>query len=180
MQTDNPTVADQSGQSRRDQADARLAAERLRPLPAWLTSRGQRRAVALLPTLPLVCGLVAGVLPDGGTQTTLIALTATVSVLTILLLRRTTRLLDAVPDRFLDEREIDERNDAYRRAYQLVGMLLFLLAALAVADGTLTRTSGPELVPGDGWVRILVTSALVATMVPAAVAAWRWVDETDD
>lgn len=33
---------------------------------------------------------------------------------------------------------------------------------------------------GEGWRSIILGLALTATLLPAAVAAWRWRDPTDD
>lgn len=160
--------------------DARLRRHRDRPLPPWLTSRGNRRAVAMLPLVPLACGLVAGTRPDSVLRSTLLAAVALSSVAGILVLRWVTRLLDAVPDRLLDEREIGERDRAYRRAHGLVVGLIGLLMVLAVADGVLSKVTGSPLIPGDGWIAVTISTMLVATMVPAAVLAWRWTDAPAD
>ena len=160
--------------------DARMQQLRHRTLPAWLARRGNRRAVALLPVVPLACGIYAGTLPDTVLRSALMASVAAVCVIGILLLRRVTRLLDAVPDRLLDEREIDERNRAYRRAHALVVGLLGLLAVLAVTDGTWRKVTGTALMSGDGWLPVTMTAMLVAGMIPAAVVAWRWEEPADD
>lgn len=164
----------------RAEMDARLQHKRERALPSWLANRRNRRAVALLPLLPLACGLYAGTRPDDILRSTLLALVALGSVAGILLLRRATRLLDAVPDRLLDEREIGERNDAYRRAHALLVGLLALLTALAVADGTVLKLTGSPLIPGDGWLPVTMTAMLVGGMIPAAVVAWRWTEPSDE
>ena len=36
------------------------------------------------------------------------------------------------------------------------------------------------LIPGDGWIAVTISTMLVATMVPAAVLAWRWTDAPAD
>lgn len=157
--------------------DFRLQAQRLAPLPGWLTGRARRRAVACLPPLALLtCGLLAATRPDDTVHTVLLGATAVLAVAGILLLRRASRLLDAVPDRLLDEREIGERNTAHRHAHGLTIGLLALLSLLAIADASLTRATGDRLIPGDNWIQVLVTATLVACMLPAAVIAWRWTE----
>lgn len=164
----------------RAEMDARLVASRQRPLPAWLASRGNRRAVALLPLLPLAAGLFAGTLEDSILRSALLAAVAALLVAAILLLRWATRLLDAVPDRLLDEREIGQRDAAYKAAHPVVVALLTLLVLVGIADGTAMKLTGLPLVPGDGWLPITLTAMLVSTTVPAAVLAWRWVDPPAD
>jgi hypothetical protein len=136
--------------------------------------------MALLPVLPLVGGLYAGTMPDTLVRTGLMTAVVTVSVVGGLLLRPATRMLDVVPDRLLDEREVGERDNAYRRAHGLVVGLMVLLAMMAVADGTTRKVTGSPLVEGDGWIAITLTAMLVSTMMPAAVLAWRCEEPLDD
>jgi hypothetical protein len=153
--------------------DARIRRHRDRPLPGWLASRRNRRIVALTPVLPLIAGFYAGTLPDDVPRSVLMAAVAVLSVAGILLLRTATRLLDSAPDRLLDEREISERNLAYRLAHGLVVVLISLLALMAIADGLVRKAGSGSLVDGDGWISITITAVLVGAMIPAAVLAWR-------
>ena len=160
--------------------DAQVQHYRQRPLPTWLADRRNRRAMALLPILPLLGGLFAGTLPDTLLRSALMTAVAVLSVASILLLRRSTRLLDAVPDRLLDEREIGERNVAYRRAHNLVFSLLGLVALMAIADGVVRKATDSPLIEGDGWISVTLTVMLVSYMIPAAVLAWRHTESGDD
>ncbi|WP_229071013.1 hypothetical protein [Actinoplanes sp. DH11] len=183
MSTERSTAAeDRAAQLSRllAEKDDQLRLHRERPLPGWLADRRSRRAAALLPVLPLAGGLFAGTLPDTVFRSTLMTAVAALSVAGILLLRRATRLLDAVPDRLLDEREITERNAAYRLSHNVVLALLSVLALMAVADGAMRKVADSALIEGDGWIPIMVTAVLVGTMIPAAVLAWRYTEPLDD
>jgi hypothetical protein len=142
----------------------------------------------VFPVLPLVVGFYAGTLPDSMLRSALMTTVAALSIVGILLLRTGTRLLDSVPDRSLDEREISEREIserelAHRMSHGLVVTLISLLAAMAVADGVVRKTTAASLVDGDGWISITITAVLVGVMIPAAVLAWRHTGDpvgTDD
>jgi hypothetical protein len=165
--------------------------------------RRNRRTLAVFPVLPLAVGFYAGTLPDSMLRSALMTTVAALSIVGILLLRTGTRLLDSVPDRSLDEREISEREIsereisereiserdiserelAHRMSHGLVVTLISLLAAMAVADGVVRKTTAASLVDGDGWISITITAVLVGVMIPAAVLAWRHTGEpvgTDD
>ncbi|MEU4693990.1 hypothetical protein [Actinoplanes sp. NPDC023714] len=163
-----------SRQELRAEMDARIQQQREAPLPGWLASRPRRRLLAVVPPVAvLACGIVTATRPDDTLGTVLLALTAVLAAAGILTLRRASRLLDAVPDRLLDEREIGERNAAHRVAHGVTVGLFAVLFLLAVADGLAGRSSGSELIPGDNWIQVMVTGMLVATMIPAAVITWR-------
>lgn len=182
MSTEHSTTAERrAAQMSRliAEKEDRVRSQRERPLPAWLARRRTRRAIALSPLLPLAGGLYAGTLPDSISRSTLMAVVGAFSVTGILLLRRGTRLLDAAPDHLLDEREIAERNAAYRLTHRFTVALLGLLALLAIADGTVRKATGTALIDGDGWIPITLTAMLVGAMIPAAVLAWRHT-ETED
>jgi hypothetical protein len=170
--------------------------------------RRNRRTLAVFPVLPLAVGFYAGTLPDSMLRSALMTTVAALSIVGILLLRTGTRLLDSVPDRSLDEREISEREIsereisereisereisereiserelAHRMSHGLVVTLISLLAAMAVADGVVRKTTAASLVDGDGWISITITAVLVGVMIPAAVLAWRHTGDpvgTDD
>jgi hypothetical protein len=150
--------------------------------------RRNRRTLAVFPVLPLAVGFYAGTLPDSMLRSALMTTVAALSIAGILLLRTGTRLLDSVPDRSLDEREISEREIserelAHRMSHGLVVTLISLLAAMAVADGVVRKTTAASLVDGDGWISITITAVLVGVMIPAAVLAWRHTGDpvgTDD
>ena len=175
MSTDQITIADV-----RAEKDAWIRRHRDRPLPAWLASRRSRRVLALAPVLPLAVGCYAGTLPDGVPRSVLMAAVAVLCVAGVLLLRTATRLLDSAPDRLLDEREISERNLAYRLAHGLVVVLISLLALMAIADGLVRKAGSGSLVDGDGWIAITITAVLVGAMIPAAVLAWRHTEPLAD
>jgi len=183
VSTEQKTAAEQRAAQLSEllaQKDARMQHLRQRPLPTWLASRRNRRAMALLPAVPLIGGMYAGTMPDSMARATLMVVVVAVICGGGLLLRRVSRLLDVAPDRLLDEREAGERDDAYRRAHNLVVGLLALLALMAIADGTMRKVADSPLVDGDGWISITVTAVLVGTMMPAAVLAWRRSDPLDD
>ncbi|MBG0567325.1 hypothetical protein [Actinoplanes aureus] len=160
--------------------DARVQDHRQRPLPAWLAGRGTRRAIAVLPVLPLAGGLVAGTMADSLARTTVMVVVVTLCVGLLLLLRQASRMLDAVPDRMLDEREVGERDNAHRRAHALTVGLLTVLVLVAIADGVMRKTGGSSLIDGDGWINVTLTAMLVGAMMPAAVLTWRGSEPLDD
>jgi hypothetical protein len=159
----------------RARADAALEQRRARPVPAWLTSRRNRRALALVPLAVLMVGIGAGVAPDGVLRAAL-EFSAIALGLAGTQLRRVTRLLDAMPDRLLDEREIAERNDASRRAYHLATGTAGVLFLAAAASDVVFRVTGSALISAGGWVPALLGGFLAVTIIPSAVAAWRWKD----
>jgi drug/metabolite transporter (DMT)-like permease len=176
-----PATTTARAQELRAEMDARLQDQRNAPLPGWLAGRTRRRVLAVLPpAVVLACGLAAAARPDDTAGILLMLLTAVLAVAAILLLRRASRLLDAVPDRLLDEREIGERNAAHRTAHGVTVILFGLLAVVAIVDGLVTRSTGDRLIPGDNWIQVLITGMLVATMIPAAVITWRWSDLSDE
>ena len=133
------------------------------PLPRWLAGRSSRRAVASVPPLALLaCGLLTATRPDDTLGTVLLGVTAVLAVAGILLLRRASALLGA-----------GGRDVAHRQAHGLTIGLLTLVTLVAIADGLLSRSSGTALIPGDNWIQVLVTTTLVAGMIPAAVLVWR-------
>jgi hypothetical protein len=183
VSTDQSTIADNRAAPLSRllaEKDARIRQHRDRPLPTWLASRRSRRALALIPVLPLAVGFFAGTLPDSVLRSALMAAVAVLSVAGILLLRTSTRLLDSAPDRLLDEREISERNLAYRLSHGLVVGLFGLLALMAIADGLARKIGSAALIDGDGWISITVTAVLVGAMIPAAVLAWRHTEPLGD
>jgi hypothetical protein len=163
----------------RARVDAALQEHRARRVPGWLTRRRNRRALAVLPLAVLVLGVTAGVVPDGVPRAVL-ELSTVLAGLGTTPLRRVTRLLDAMPDRLLDEREIAERNDAARRAYQLAtGVVAALFLTAAVSD-LLQHLAGSPLITAGGWVPVMVGALLTVTMIPSAVGAWRWEDDSPE
>jgi hypothetical protein len=178
--TEPSTTAERVAELRAEM-DARIQARRDAPLPGWLSRRSYRRAVATVPPVTvLVCGLLTATRPDDALGTVLLGATAAFAAAGLLLVRRASRLLDEVPDRLLDEREIGERDAAHRHAHGLTIGLLTLVTLIAIADGVLARSGGTALIPGDNWIQVLVTTTLVAGMIPAAVIAWSWTDLTDE
>jgi hypothetical protein len=88
-----------------------------------------------------------------------------------------------ISEREISERDISERELAHRMSHGLVVTLISLLAAMAVADGVVRKTTAASLVDGDGWISITITAVLVGVMIPAAVLAWRHTGDpvgTDD
>jgi len=182
--TEQPGTEQSSSEQRRAalraEMEARVQQQRQQPLPAWLAARGNRRALALVPAATFTVGVVAAAV-DGETLGVLVmTVAAALGVGGILLLRRTTRMLDSAPDRLLDEREISERDRAYRRGFHLTLALLGVLMVLAVVDAFLTKTSTVRLFGGDGWIHLVLASFFTVSMLPAAALAWHWQAPADD
>jgi hypothetical protein len=206
VSTDQSTIASEQAGGPADQAGSRGGHPDPSPPGPSAThpaGRRNRRTLAVFPVLPLAVGFYAGTLPDSMLRSALMTTVAALSIVGILLLRTGTRLLDSVPDRSLDEREISEREIsereisereiserdiserelAHRMSHGLVVTLISLLAAMAVADGVVRKTTAASLVDGDGWISITITAVLVGVMIPAAVLAWRHTGDpvgTDD
>ncbi|WP_432543991.1 hypothetical protein [Kineococcus sp. SYSU DK002] len=161
---------------------ARLQEQRQQPLPAWLATRTARRALALLPVATFALGVLAAT-AGGGFNTALISGATALTSYALAVLRRATRMLDNVPENLLDEREISDRDHAYRRGFRLTLLLLGALTLLAVLNSFLVQEAGVQLFEPVGWMVLLVASFLTATMLPAAALAWNWrepVLEPDD
>ncbi|WP_432537287.1 hypothetical protein [Kineococcus arenarius] len=183
--TDTPVPAS-SAQRRarlRAEMEARVQEQRRQPLPTWLATRTARRALALLPAATFALGVAAAVAGGGALTALLVGVTSVLGATGIVQLRRATRMLDNAPEGLLDEREISDRDHAYRRGFRLTLVLLGALVALAVLNGFLAQETDLELVGGVGWMALLFASSLTAGMLPAAALAWHWrapADEVDD
>ncbi|MBB2903121.1 hypothetical protein FHR75_003963 [Kineococcus radiotolerans] len=157
---------------RRAATHARLQEQRQQPLPAWLATRTARRALALLPAATFASGVLAATVGDFDPG--LVAFAIAPASYALAVLRRATRMLDDAPENLLDEREISDRDHAYRRGFRLTLLLLGALAVLAVLDNLLADEAGMQIVETGGWTTLLVASFLTATMLPAAALAWTW------
>ncbi|WP_432489430.1 hypothetical protein [Kineococcus sp. SYSU DK018] len=183
--TDAPAPAS-SAQRRarlRAEMEARVQEQRRQPLPAWLATRTTRRVLALLPVATFTLGVCAAVAGGGALTALLGGVTSLLGATGVVQLRRATRMLDNAPEGLLDEREISERDHAYRHGFRLTLVLLGALLALAVLNGFLAQETDVELVGSVGWMALLFASFLTAGMLPAAALAWNWcapVDEVDD
>lgn len=182
MSTSRQTSAHRAAELRADM-EARIQRQRQRPLPAWLAARSRRRALAL--AVPVVIFTV-GVLAALTTETlglVLMMLVAVLGVAGILLLRRTTQMLDAAPAGLLDEREIGQLDRGYRDAFHLTAALVFALWLLAVVDGFVAKVGAGSLFVGEGWIYLTLASSFTALTLPAAALTWRWqapLDEQDE
>lgn len=159
---------------------ARRQEQRQQPLPAWLATRTARRALALLPGATFAIGVLAATVGGGFS---LISGLAALSACALAVLRRATRMLDDAPEDLLDEREISDRDHAYRRGFTLIMWLLSVLTILAVLDSLLAQEAGVQLLKPSGWPVLVGATFLTATMLPAAALAWTWrepVLESDD
>ena len=172
----NPTRTERRAH-RRTASHARLQEERQQPLPAWLATRTARRALALLPAATFAVGVLAATV--GGGFALISALTG-LCAYALAVLRRATRMLDNVPEDLLDEREISDRDHAYRRGFNLTLSLLGALALLAVLDNVLAQETGVQLLENSGWPVLVGATFLTASMLPAAALAWTWRDPMDE
>lgn len=152
---------------------ARLQEQRQQPLPAWLATRTARRALALLPVVTFAFGVLAAT-AGGGFNTALISVGTGLTSYALAVLRRATRMLDNTPEDLLDEREISDRDHAYRRGFRLTLLLLGAVTLLAVLNSFLAQEAEVQLIEPVGWMVLIVASLLTATMLPAAALAWTW------
>lgn len=178
MNTSRPSTAQRSAELRAA-THARLQQQRQRPLPGWLAARGRRRVLALSPALVFAVGLAAAVLADT-LGLLLMMVVAALGIAGVLLLRRATQMLDVAPEGLLDEREISQRDRAYRDAFHLTLALAFALWMLAVADGFVTKAASTGLFDGDGWINLTLASFFTVFMLPAAALTWRWQAPLED
>ncbi|WP_432484099.1 hypothetical protein [Kineococcus esterisolvens] len=153
---------------------ARLQEQRQQPLPAWLATRTARRALALLPMATFALGVLAATAGGGFNTAVLSAATSLLASYAIVALRRATRMLDNAPESLLDEREISDRDHAYRRGFRLTLLLLGALTVLTVLNSFLAQEAGVQLFESVGWMALIFASLLTATMLPAAALAWNW------
>ncbi|MFB2581363.1 hypothetical protein ACEXQD_08930 [Herbiconiux sp. P15] len=166
----------------RDQMEARIQQQRLRPLPSWLAGRGRRRLLALAPAVTLALGVLAATL-DGssaGVGLLLLVLAALTGAAGTVLLRRASQMLDTAPSGLLDEREVAQRNEAYRRGHRLALVVVGVLWLLAVIDGFGLAGSPTPLLSGTGWVYVTLAALLAISMLPAAALTWAWTAPLDD
>lgn len=167
----------------RAHTEERLQEQRQQPLPPWLASRNARRTLALLPAATFSLGVLAATAGGGFNTAVLGGATSIVGSYGIGALRRATRMLDHAPENLLDEREISDRDHAYRRGFRLSLVLLGALTFLAVLNSFLAEEAGLQLFESVGWMALIFASLLTAAMLPAAALAWNWrdpVDEADD
>lgn len=177
----NPTRTERRAHLR-SATHARLQEQRQQPLPAWLATRTTRRALALLPAATFTLGALAAT-AAGGLNPALISVATALASYALAVLRRATQMLDNAPENLLDEREISDRDHAYRRGFRLTLLLLGALTLLAVLNRFLAQETGLQLFETVNWMVLLVASLLTATMLPAAALAWTWrepVLEPDD
>jgi len=157
--------------------------ERRQPLPPWLATRTARRALALLPVPTFALGVLAATAGGGFTTAMIGGTTALLGSYGTAALRRATRMLDSAPQTVLDEREISDRDHAYRRGFRLTLVLFAALILVAVLNSFLTQQAGLQLIGSVGWMVLIFASFFTAAMLPAAALAWHWrqpVEETDD
>ena len=173
MNASRPGSADRLAELRAEK-EAWLQQQRQRPLPAWLESRRNRRALALAPLVTFVLGVVVAAAGDGLTGLALMLGVMVLGAVTTVLLRRVTRMLDAAPEALLDEREVSQRDRAYRRGFHLTTALLGALTLLAVLDDVWAEVSTGRLFREADWIHLMLVSSVAASMLPAAVLAWTW------
>lgn len=86
------------------------------------------------------------------------------------------RRLALAPDHQLDERELALRNESYVVAYRVSHLLLVVAAVAAVA---LFSVAGIDAISRGGFTATLASFAMVASILPGAVVAWRDRDRDD-
>ena len=161
--TDSPDRRDRTAELR-SEMDARVDEWRERPLPAWLRSSATRHALALTPAATFVLGIGAAFTVGEPLGVVALVLAVLVGAVGTVLLRRATRMLDAAPHGRLDERELAQRDRAFRRAFRLALGIVGMLWLLAVVDGF----TAERLLDGHAWVVVTLAAFVAMTMVPAA------------
>lgn len=170
----SPHGSEPRGTDLRAQMEARIQHHRQRPVPLWLASRGRRRGLALIPAATFVLGVLAASFVPSGVGLVLLLLMSLSGAAGMMLLRRVTQLLDAAPPGLLDEREIPQRDQAYRRAHWLTLTLVGVMYLLAVVDVFMTGESDTPVLRGVGWILLTLTAGVTVSMLPAAALAWSW------
>ncbi|GLY64881.1 hypothetical protein [Amycolatopsis taiwanensis] len=154
--------------ARRETRDRRLA----RPLPRWMATRTSRRTLAGLAAIPFACGAASAYLPAESPVTYGVQMVGAIAVLAGLgLLRRATKELSEIPDSDLDERELDDRNQALKGAYVALLILLGTAVVLTIADGLVLSTVD--------WKPLVFGTFGSAVLLPSAAIAWDY-RELDD
>jgi MFS family permease len=156
----------------RVEVEARVKQQRQRPIPARLSTRNNRRSLALLPAAIFILGVLAAVFGSGTVGLVFVLLFSLGGAAGVLLLRRVTQMVDTAPLALLDEREIAQRNHGHQRAFQWGLILIGALWVLAVVDHFTASTF--QFIADDGWIYVLLASLVSASMLPAAVLAWSW------
>jgi hypothetical protein len=140
---------------------------RTRALPRWLASSTNRRALALLAAAPFAAGAVSAYLAPDSAVTAVVQATGAAGLMAgLLLLRRATRELTEISGAELDERELQERDQALGAAYVTLLVCLSVVVLLAVADGPLLDTTS--------WEPLIFGTLGTAVLLPSAAAAWKW------
>jgi hypothetical protein len=161
------------GTDLRAEMEERIQRQRQRPVPPWLASRGRRRGLALVPAATFLLGGLAAPFGASAPGFLLMILASLCGAAGTLLLRRATQMLDAAPLGLLDEREIVQRNQAYRRGHWLTLALVGVMWLMAVIDGFVMNSDAPVL-SCVGWVFLTLAALLAISMLPAAALAWVW------
>ena len=168
--SDSHSNANQRAAELRLERDRRLEAWRNQPVAAWLHQSAARRALAFAPAITIVLGIAAAVTSQETLGLVLLGLALVIGAAGTVLLRRASSLLDSAPPGMLDEREVAERNRAYRRAFQLALGIVGLLWLLAVIDGFLPVPN--RVLDGFAWVFLTLTAFVSMSMIPAAALLW--------
>lgn len=166
--------SNERGADLRAEMEARVQQQRQRPMPSWLASHRRRRGLAMVPAATFALGVLAATLGDSGVGLVLMLLVTLCGAAGTLLLRRATQMLDAAPPGLLDEREITQRNQAYRRGHWLTLALVGVMWLLAAIDGFVVAGDTAPVLSGVGWVYLTLTALLTTSMLPAAALAWAW------
>lgn len=156
----------------RAEMEARVQQRRQRPLPQWLSTSRNRRALALTPAVTFALGVLAAISGNGVVGLLLIFFVTLGGAVSTVLLRRASQLLDAAPLALLDEREIAQRNQSHQRAFQWVLTLVGVLWVLAIVEQITANTF--QFLGDYGWVFLTLSALLSASMLPAALLAWNW------
>lgn len=148
--------------------------------PDRLPARSVRRRRAVLAAVPFAAttgvALLGNVPDDGPALVAALALwvLALLACLTgPVLLRRAVGSPDDVPESELRTADLVEHRRAHRSAHHVVLGSTVALALLAMADHF-----GPGWqITATGWAVIMTGAAVSGSMLPSAVAAWRWSDD---
>lgn len=144
-----------------------------------LRSRPVRRALVI--GLATVCMVLPtlGLTPAGSLRSVLCLVLMLTGIALGVMLRRSLRVIADAPDDLLDERQLAVRNDAYVRAYRILGTITAVgLVCTMVAFDVLQVTGGFDLFQRHFGI---VASYLVLVMaLPSMVIAWCEPAETPD
>ena len=140
----------------------------------WLLRRRSRRVLVVASVATWALALPGGWIPDPGAAG--LAFRFVLTAVAYLLLRQASRLITDLPDTYLDERQLQIRDESFTIAYKGLAGALSVAALVGLVSAVLASSDGTIALPAvstAGVISAAWTVAVIAQSLPAAVLAWR-------